>query len=108
MVNIAAEHSEIWQFASQLEGHLTEVEDWDLGAGVYIEFLTLKSSFLDMSNPVAGLVLVFHSQVRGWLLMWFLSVELNVPIISDLFVLAMSLRKLWKKEPQLQGRSLSG
>jgi nuclear pore complex protein Nup98-Nup96 len=50
-----SEHSEIWQFASQLEGHLSEVEDWDLGAGIYIEFLTLKSSFLDKSNPVEGM-----------------------------------------------------
>lgn len=58
--DIAAEHSEIWQFASQLEGHLTEVEDWDLGAGIYIEFLTLKSSFLDKSNPVDGMVCVLH------------------------------------------------
>lgn len=50
-----SEYAEIWQFASQLEGHLTEVEDWDLGAGIYIEFLTLKSSFKDTSNVVEGL-----------------------------------------------------
>lgn len=55
-MDVAAEYAEIWQFASQLEGHLTEVEDWDLGAGIYIEFLTLKSSFKDTSNVVEGLV----------------------------------------------------
>lgn len=52
----AAEYSEIWQFASQLDGHLTEVEDWDLGAGIYIDFLTLKNSFVDTLGPIEELV----------------------------------------------------
>jgi hypothetical protein len=55
----------MWQFASQLEGHLTEVEDWDLGAGIYIEFLTLKSSFMDTSNPAEGLVRVLFAGGSG-------------------------------------------
>lgn len=108
LVNIAAEHSEIWQFASQLEGHLTEVEDWDLGAGIYIEFLTLKTSFLDMSNPVDGLVCVFLSQIHRRLFMCFSSAVLNLLCISNLAMLVMARRKLWKKEPQLLGHSLSG
>lgn len=33
-----------------------EVEDWDLGVGIYIEFLMLKFSFKDMLNVVEGLV----------------------------------------------------
>jgi hypothetical protein len=63
--HFAADHSEMWQFASQLEGHLTEVEDWDLGAGIYIEFLTLKSSFMDTSNPAEGLVRVLFAGGSG-------------------------------------------
>jgi nuclear pore complex protein Nup98-Nup96 len=46
------EHSQVWQVASQLEGHDTEVENWDIGAGLYIEFYTLKTSFVDSFGPV--------------------------------------------------------
>lgn len=60
----AAEHSEIWQFASQLDGHLTEVEDWDLGAGIYIDFLTLKNSFVDTLGPIEELVWCLMSSVN--------------------------------------------
>jgi nuclear pore complex protein Nup98-Nup96 len=50
------EHSQVWQVASQLEGHDTEVENWDIGAGLYIEFYTLKTSFVDSFGPVNELV----------------------------------------------------
>ncbi|CAK9866010.1 unnamed protein product [Sphagnum jensenii] len=46
------EHSQVWQVASQLEGHDTEVENWDIGAGLYIEFYTLKTSFVDSFGPI--------------------------------------------------------
>ncbi|KAL9234180.1 hypothetical protein vseg_009079 [Gypsophila vaccaria] len=36
--------SEIWRLATSMEDYKPEIEDWDLGAGVYISFYTLRSS----------------------------------------------------------------
>lgn len=40
----AAKHSEIWRITSFMEEHKSEIADWDLGAGIYIDFYVLKSS----------------------------------------------------------------
>lgn len=81
----AAEHSEIWQFASQLDGHLTEVEDWDLGAGIYIDFLTLKNSFVDTLGPIEELVWCLMSSVITCLPTIFVSVVWYI-VFSSLFI----------------------
>ncbi|RWR82966.1 nuclear pore complex protein NUP96 [Cinnamomum micranthum f. kanehirae] len=36
-------HSEIWRLATTMEEHSSEIADWDLGAGIYIDFYTIKS-----------------------------------------------------------------
>ncbi|KAK9740860.1 hypothetical protein RND81_03G066300 [Saponaria officinalis] len=41
---LADKDSEIWRLATSMEDYKTEIEDWDLGAGVYISFYTLRSS----------------------------------------------------------------
>lgn len=37
--------SEIWRIASIMEEHKSEIADWDVGAGIFIDFYVLRSSF---------------------------------------------------------------
>ncbi|XP_075666719.1 nuclear pore complex protein NUP96 [Castanea sativa] len=41
---LSAKHSEIWRLATSMEDHKSEIENWDLGAGIYISFYLLRSS----------------------------------------------------------------
>ncbi|XP_024531189.1 nuclear pore complex protein NUP96 [Selaginella moellendorffii] len=36
---------EIWSYASQMDAHKMEIENWDIGSGLYIDFFTLLGSF---------------------------------------------------------------
>ncbi|KAF3326515.1 nuclear pore complex protein Nup96 isoform X1 [Carex littledalei] len=38
------EHSEIWRITSSMEAYKDEISDWDLGAGIYLDFYDLRSS----------------------------------------------------------------
>ncbi|XP_077249971.1 SUPPRESSOR OF AUXIN RESISTANCE 3 [Tasmannia lanceolata] len=40
----SSKHSEIWTLAVSMEEHKSEIADWDLGAGIYIDFYIIKSS----------------------------------------------------------------
>lgn len=51
-----AKHSEIWRLATAMEDYKSEIEDWDLGAGVYISFYLLRSSFEEENNAVTEMV----------------------------------------------------
>ena len=66
MVNYlnAAEDSEIWRLATSMEDHKSEIEDWDLGAGIYISFYLLRSSLQGDDSDMAKLV----SYAALWLL----------------------------------------
>uniref|UniRef100_A0A5B7AC85 Putative nuclear pore complex protein NUP96 isoform X1 n=1 Tax=Davidia involucrata TaxID=16924 RepID=A0A5B7AC85_DAVIN len=53
---LSAKHTEIWRLATSMEDHKSEIEDWDLGAGIYISFYLLRSSLQEedsntMSEP---------------------------------------------------------
>ncbi|KAL3633091.1 hypothetical protein CASFOL_026075 [Castilleja foliolosa] len=52
---LSAKHSEIWTLATSMEDHKSEIEDWDLGAGIYISFYLLRSSFQEDSNTMTEL-----------------------------------------------------
>jgi nuclear pore complex protein Nup98-Nup96 len=45
----SANHQEIWEITSALENHKSEIADWDLGAGIYIDFYILKNSMQEGS-----------------------------------------------------------
>ncbi|KAL3511954.1 hypothetical protein ACH5RR_024671 [Cinchona calisaya] len=49
---LSAKHSQIWQLATSMEDHKSEIEDWDLGAGMYISFYLLRSSLQEDSNTM--------------------------------------------------------
>ncbi|KAI3455258.1 hypothetical protein Pfo_011921 [Paulownia fortunei] len=52
---LSAKHSEIWRLATSMEDYKSEIEDWDLGAGIYISFYLLRSSFQEDSNTMTEL-----------------------------------------------------
>lgn len=39
-----------------MEDHKSEIEHWDLGAGMYISFYLLRSSLQEENNTMHGLV----------------------------------------------------
>ncbi|KAF9686248.1 hypothetical protein SADUNF_Sadunf03G0139100 [Salix dunnii] len=52
---LSANHSEIWRLAIAMEDHKSEIENWDLGAGIYISFYSIKSSLQDDTNTMSEL-----------------------------------------------------
>lgn len=52
---LSAKHSEIWSLANSMEDHKSEIEHWDLGAGVYISFYLLRSSLQEDDNSMNDL-----------------------------------------------------
>ncbi|KAF3793809.1 Nuclear pore complex protein [Nymphaea thermarum] len=41
---LSSEDSRLWKLATSLEVHKSEIADWDLGAGIYIDFYLLRGS----------------------------------------------------------------
>ncbi|OAY78877.1 Nuclear pore complex protein NUP96 [Ananas comosus] len=75
---LALKHSEIWRITSSMEEHKSEIADWDVGAGIYIDFYILRSSFqeenamsdlgkLESKNEVCK---NFFSRLNDSLLVW--------------------------------------
>ncbi|XP_048129768.1 nuclear pore complex protein NUP96 isoform X2 [Rhodamnia argentea] len=52
---LSAKNSEIWRLASLMEEHKSEIENWDLGAGIYISFYSIKSALLEDDDSMNGL-----------------------------------------------------
>ncbi|KAL6645528.1 hypothetical protein ACP70R_017136 [Stipagrostis hirtigluma subsp. patula] len=47
---LSSNHQEIWEITSSLENHKSEIADWDLGAGIYIDYYILKNSMQEEST----------------------------------------------------------
>nr|KYP48133.1 Nuclear pore complex protein Nup98-Nup96 [Cajanus cajan] len=41
---LKAKHAEIWRIATSMEDHKSEIENWELGAGIYISFYLMRNS----------------------------------------------------------------
>ncbi|KAL1551330.1 nuclear pore complex protein NUP96 [Salvia divinorum] len=52
---LSAKHTEIWGLATSMEDHKSVIEDWDLGAGIYISFYILKNSMQEDNNTMTEL-----------------------------------------------------
>nr|BAJ34529.1 unnamed protein product [Eutrema halophilum] len=52
---LSANHSEIWRIATSMDDRKSEIENWDLGAGIYISFYLLKSSLEEDADTMAEL-----------------------------------------------------
>jgi hypothetical protein len=44
LVYFSAKHQEIWDITNVLENHKPEIADWDIGAGIYIDYFIIKNS----------------------------------------------------------------
>jgi nuclear pore complex protein Nup98-Nup96 len=51
----AANHSEIWRIATSMDDRKSEIENWDLGAGIYMSFYLLKSSLQEDADTMVEL-----------------------------------------------------
>ncbi|PKI31565.1 hypothetical protein CRG98_048049 [Punica granatum] len=49
---LSGKHSDIWRLVSLMEDYKSEIENWDLGAGIYISFYSIKSSLLDEESSM--------------------------------------------------------
>lgn len=76
---LSGKHSEIWRLATSMEDHKSEIENWDLGAGIYISFYTLRSSLEEDDDTMTELVSLenkndacrdFFSRLKGSLTVW--------------------------------------
>eukprot|EP00257_Ricinus_communis_P009024 XP_002527319.2 nuclear pore complex protein NUP96 [Ricinus communis] len=52
---LSANHSEIWRLTTSMEDHKSELENWDLGAGIYLSFYLIRSSFQEGYNNTSEL-----------------------------------------------------
>lgn len=52
----AANHTEIWRIATSMDDRKSEIENWDLGAGIYMSFYLLKSSLEEDADTMVELV----------------------------------------------------
>ncbi|GAB2302371.1 hypothetical protein Dimus_036385 [Dionaea muscipula] len=50
---LSGQHSEVWRLATFMEDYKSEIENWDLGAGLYVSFFILRSSMQDDDNTMA-------------------------------------------------------
>ncbi|KAF5739041.1 hypothetical protein HS088_TW12G00239 [Tripterygium wilfordii] len=55
MLFLSGNHSEIWRLATCMEDHKSEIDKWDLGAGIYVSFYLLRSSLLGDNNTMTEL-----------------------------------------------------
>ncbi|KAJ7951967.1 Nuclear pore complex protein NUP96 [Quillaja saponaria] len=52
---LSAKHTEIWRLATSMEDHKSEIENWDLGAGIYISFYLMRNSLQGDINSMSDL-----------------------------------------------------
>ncbi|XP_008801016.2 nuclear pore complex protein NUP96 isoform X1 [Phoenix dactylifera] len=75
---LSSKHSEIWRITSSMEDHKSEIADWDVGAGIYIDFYVIISSLqeenimseLDPLEKKKEACQNFFSRLNGSLLVW--------------------------------------
>ncbi|CAN1826206.1 Nuclear pore complex protein NUP96, partial [Linum perenne] len=49
---LSGDHSEVWRVATVMEEQKSQIENWELGAGIYISFFLLKSSFQEDNDTI--------------------------------------------------------
>lgn len=52
---LQAKHSEIWRIATSMEDYKSEIENWELGAGIYISFYSMRNSLQGDANTMTEL-----------------------------------------------------
>ncbi|KAL8226116.1 hypothetical protein R6Q57_018673 [Mikania cordata] len=77
---MSGKHSEILRLTTSMEDHKSEIENWELGAGIFITFYSLKSSLKDDDDTMTELVTSlqdkneacrkFFGRLKGSLAFW--------------------------------------
>ncbi|KAI3670452.1 hypothetical protein L1987_53726 [Smallanthus sonchifolius] len=76
---MSGKQSEILRLATSMEDHKSEIENWDLGAGIFVTFYSLKSSLNEDEDTMFELVSLqdkndecrkFFSRLKGSLAFW--------------------------------------
>lgn len=57
---LSAKHKEVWRLATGMEDYKSEIEDWELGAGIYISFYILRSSLQEDSTTMTELDTLYN------------------------------------------------
>ncbi|OIW16438.1 hypothetical protein TanjilG_19154 [Lupinus angustifolius] len=52
---LQAKHTEIWRIVTSMEDHKSEIENWELGAGIYISFYWMRNSLQGDTNAMTEL-----------------------------------------------------
>ncbi|KAK2378290.1 Nucleoporin autopeptidase [Trifolium repens] len=52
---LQAKHTEIWRIATLMEDFKSEIENWDLGAGIYISFYLMRNKLQGDTNAMSEL-----------------------------------------------------
>ncbi|XP_050386592.1 nuclear pore complex protein NUP96 [Argentina anserina] len=87
---LSAEHSEIWRLATSMEDHKSEIENWDLGAGIYISFYLTTSSLQGADDAMSELDSVdsknatsreFLGQLNRSLAVWGARLPMDVRVV---------------------------
>ncbi|KAL1347456.1 hypothetical protein HN51_023539 [Arachis hypogaea] len=52
---LQAKHSEIWRIATSMEDHKSEIENWELGGGIYISYYLMRNSLQGDTNAMTQL-----------------------------------------------------
>lgn len=55
----SGKQSEILNLATSMEDHKSEIENWDLGAGIYLTFYALRTSLKENDDTMTELVRKF-------------------------------------------------
>nr|XP_043637136.1 nuclear pore complex protein NUP96 [Erigeron canadensis] len=76
---LSGKDSEIWRLATSMEDHKSEIENWDLGAGIYLSFYLLRSALKGEDDTMTKLVSLedknedckkFFGCLKGSLAIW--------------------------------------
>lgn len=56
LIYCADKHTEIWRIATYMEDHKSEIENWELGAGIYISFYLMRNSLQGDADAMTEMV----------------------------------------------------
>ncbi|GJN08935.1 hypothetical protein PR202_ga26896 [Eleusine coracana subsp. coracana] len=76
-----AKHQEIWDVISALENHKSQIADWDLGAGIYIDYYILKTQ---CKKKVPWMIQACYSKMADELC----ELLMNTPGASNLYMVS--------------------
>ncbi|XP_009362360.2 nuclear pore complex protein NUP96 [Pyrus x bretschneideri] len=87
---LSVEHSDIWRIATSMEDHKSEIENWDLGAGIYISFYSIRSSLQEVNDTMNQLDTLesrnsackeFLGQLNQSLAVWGVRLPIDVRVV---------------------------